>query len=187
MYVVPCHGEELLKLGFSRNPLQRLQALHARYFDFFDLDRAFLIETDRVKDARRIERLLAGRIQVHGAPAPLLVPRSAAGHTEWYRGAYTTLQEAAANLGSGQGYRVHAPLRVWLHAELERQRHLLFDWSRHQPEALAYATLLAPGGAEAVTIERVLRNALDAHVAMGGAIGTWVPATVAAWHARGRG
>ncbi len=39
LYVLPCAYEDLLKLGFSRDPLDRMQALHPRWFEFFDLDR----------------------------------------------------------------------------------------------------------------------------------------------------
>ncbi|MEO5623540.1 MAG: GIY-YIG nuclease family protein [Dokdonella sp.] len=181
VYVAPCRDEELLKIGFSRTPLERLQTLYARYFDFFDLDRAFLIETDRVKDARRIERLLGERVADHSAPAPLLVPRRAAGHTEWYRGAFDSLRDAAAELAR-QGYCVHAPLRQWLREQLELRQHLLFDWSAHQLDALVYATQVAPGGSEAIAIERVLHNALDAYATMGCALESTLPQAVIEWY-----
>ena len=45
LYVLPLAShEDVLKLGFSRDPLDRLQALHPRYFEVFDLERAFLVE-----------------------------------------------------------------------------------------------------------------------------------------------
>jgi len=40
VYVLPCQHDDILKLGFSRDPLLRMQTLHQRYFDFFDLDAA---------------------------------------------------------------------------------------------------------------------------------------------------
>lgn len=55
VYVFACVVEDLLKLGFSRDPIGRLQALHPRYFEFFDLERSFLVETETVRDARRPE------------------------------------------------------------------------------------------------------------------------------------
>src|SRR5688572_27713655 len=82
-YVLPCRHEDILKVGFSRDPLDRLQTLHPRYFEFFDIDQGLLIETDRVPDARSIESFLKAQLQEHQAPAPLVIPRSAAGHTEW--------------------------------------------------------------------------------------------------------
>lgn len=182
VYVLPCHGEELLKLGFSRSPLERLQTLHSRYFEFFDLERAFLIETDRVADARRIERLLGNHVAVHSAPAPLVVPRSAAGHTEWYRGAYDALRAHAAELGSGHGYRLHFPLREWLQVQLKLRQPLLYDWSQQQLDGLHYAQQVSPGCAESLAIERVLLNALDAQAALDCLPDAAVPHGVLAWY-----
>jgi hypothetical protein len=55
LYVLPVVVEDLLKLGFSRDPLARLQQLHPRWYEQFDLDRAFTVETESVPDARRLE------------------------------------------------------------------------------------------------------------------------------------
>ena len=49
LYVFPCDWEDLLKLGISRDPLDRVQALHPRWFEFFDLGRGFLVEFYRVR------------------------------------------------------------------------------------------------------------------------------------------
>src|SRR5690242_7613646 len=88
VYVIPCRDEDLLKVGFSRDPLQRLQAFHPRFFRFFDLDRAFLIGTDFVRDARRIERRFITTFAEQRSTAPLVIRDAAAGRTEWYRGVY---------------------------------------------------------------------------------------------------
>ena len=109
VYVFPCHGEDILKLGFSRDPLNRLQTLHQRYFEFFDIDRAFLIQTDRVREARAIEHSLKIELALHNAPAPLVVERKAGGHTEWYRGASIRLRHAAGGFehaASSKGFVV---------------------------------------------------------------------------------
>src|SRR4249919_2351203 len=102
LYVFPCAYEDLLKLGFSRDPLQRLQSLHRRWFEFFDPNRMALVETDRVRDA--------------------------GGHGEWYRGAGAHLWTAVQRLAA-RGYGVHAPARGWLRRELERRCELLYSWS----------------------------------------------------------
>lgn len=128
LYVLPCAGEDLLKLGFSRHPLRRMQSLHTRYFDFFDLDLAFLVETETVRDARDLELSLGHAIALHSAPVPLLVREEAGGHSEWYRGALAVLQADAAAL-AGRGYTVHRPLRPWLRRELLRGRDDLFTWA----------------------------------------------------------
>ena len=38
VYVLPCRDEDLLKLGFSRDPFTRFHTLHRRFYEFFDLE-----------------------------------------------------------------------------------------------------------------------------------------------------
>ena len=102
VYVIPCLGEDLLKLGMSRDPLGRFQSLHPRWFNFFDLDNARLVETDTVREARAIETRLRQMLRVHNAPAPLLVSAVAGGHTEWFRGALANLLDSLG-LGTAPG------------------------------------------------------------------------------------
>src|SRR6476661_6408062 len=128
LYVLPCAYEDILKLGFSRDPLERMQSLHPRWFEFFDLDRAFLVEAETVRDVRDLELGLAGVIADHNAPAPLVTRREAAGHTEWYRGAYEVLATTAQTLAAG-GYVMHAPLRPWLRQRLLERSDRLFSWT----------------------------------------------------------
>ena len=82
-----------------------MQSLHPRYFDFFDIERAILIETPRVADARAVETALKRQLRDHRAPAPLDIPHDAGGETEWFRGAYEII---AATLDdyAGMGYPV---------------------------------------------------------------------------------
>ena len=46
-YVFPRAWEDHCKIGFSHDPLSRIQQLHPRWFEFFDLDAGAIIETDR--------------------------------------------------------------------------------------------------------------------------------------------
>ena len=85
-YVLPCREEDILKVGFSRDPLDRFRPLHRRFFEFFDLDCGLLLHIDHLRDARRIERLFIDTFADCHAPAPLVVPVAAARHTEWLRG-----------------------------------------------------------------------------------------------------
>ncbi|HEX7663459.1 MAG TPA: GIY-YIG nuclease family protein, partial [Polyangiaceae bacterium] len=110
VYVLPCRDEDTLKVGFSRDPLQRLHALHRRFFRFFDLDRALLIETDRVRDARRIERRFITTFADQRAAAPLVVRDAAAGFTEWYRGVHADVDALARTIATDEGFALHAPL-----------------------------------------------------------------------------
>jgi hypothetical protein len=174
--VLPCAYEDLLKLGFSRDPLDRMQALHPRWFEFFDLDRAFLIEAETVRDARDLELGLGHAIAEHNAPAPLVIRRQAAGHTEWYRGAYDLLDRSAGMLAAG-GYVTHAPLRQWARDALLAVNDRLFAWTE---------AMLDPGELELPVCttpnQRLLRDALDARVALGLAVAPWLPDAVLRWY-----
>jgi len=181
LYVLPCAYEDILKLGFSRDPLGRMQALHPRWFEFFDLDRAFLVEAETVRDARDLELGLAGVVAEHNAPAPLVIRREAAGHTEWYRGAFETLDTAAQALAAG-GYVVHAPLRPWLRERLVERSDRLFAWTQAMlpPEARNAASLA--GQAEVPGVVRVVRDVLDAYLALGIDPNPLLPLDLSDWY-----
>lgn len=176
LYVLPCAYEDLLKLGFSRDPLDRMQTLHSRWFEFFDLDRAFLIEAETVRDARDIELGLGHAIAEHNAPAPLVIRRAAAGHTEWYRGAYARLRTSADMLAAG-GYVLHDPLRGWIRDALASGSDRLFAWTEAMltPEELESPLCLTPN-------QRIVRDALDARVALALDAEAFVPAMVWRWY-----
>lgn len=176
LYVLPCAYEDLLKLGFSRDPLDRIQTLHPRWFDFFDLDRGFLVEAETVRDARDLELGLGRAIVEHNAPAPLVIRREAAGHTEWYRGAYATLQASAAMLQAG-GYVTHAPLRAWLRSALMRENDRLYAWA----EAMLSPDELEQSALRTIN-QRTVRDALDARVALDLPIEPWLPERMLAWY-----
>ena len=181
LYVLPSAGEDILKLGMSRDPLARMQAFHRRYFEQFDLDRGLLVATETVRDAHSLEQSLRARLHEHNAPAPLLIRREAGGHTEWYRGAYAPLASAVRELAQ-EGYEVHEPLRPWLAKALLRRGDDLFSWAT---SALEQATLRAGTGA----LERLepaelqlMRDALDAYAAVQIDIRPLLPAEVFAWY-----
>ena len=182
VYVLPCRDEDLLKIGFSRNPLQRMQTLHRRFFDFFDRDRAFLVATDRVRDARRIERALLTAFADRRSPMPLVVPDAAAGYTEWHRGAYADAVSMAESLAANEGLVLHASLRAWLREIFAERGALLYAWSAKMLEAIEYERHNAPPSPGPNAIERALRDALDAFVALGIDIEPLVPGSVFSWH-----
>lgn len=182
VYVLPCRDEDLLKVGFSRDPLRRLQTLHARFYRFFDLDRAFLIATDSVRDARRIEHRYIETFADRRSPAPLVVPDAAAGYTEWYRGAYADAEAIARALRTDDGYTLHAPLRDWLRALFAERSALLFAWSAKMLEAIEYKRFNAPPSTTPSVLERALRDALDCFDELGIDIEPLVPAPVFRWY-----
>jgi Meiotically Up-regulated Gene 113 (MUG113) protein len=182
VYVLPCRDEDLLKVGFSRDPLKRMQTLHARFFDFFDLDRAFLIATDYVRDARRIERQFLTAFAERRSPAPLVVPDAAAGYTEWHRGAYADALAMAEAIAAKDGFVLHAPLRTWLCDLFVERGALLFAWSSKMLEAIEYERHNGPPLPRPNTIERALRDALDCYVELGIDIEPLVPPPVFIWY-----
>lgn len=184
VYVLPCRDEDLLKIGFSRDPLQRFRTLHRRFFEFFDLHRGLLIEVDRVAQARRIERLFLTSWIEQRAPAPLVVPMAAAGHSEWYRGIGSELITQARELAHGEGLALHEPLRPWIAGQLSLRADALYDWStRMLAEATLereYAGLAGPG-----PIERALLDTLAMCEAVGLPLVALLPESVTEWYRYG--
>jgi hypothetical protein len=179
VYVAPCRHENILKLGFSRDPLARLQSLHPRWYDFFDLDSGWLVETDRVREARALELQLRRGITPHNAPSPSVVVRAAAGHTEWFRGALPALGVATEALVES-GHLVHRPLREWVRPRLEARSDQLFHWSADMLEAIEQANHV--GDPRRRVLERNLRDVLDAWPALGLPLAQHVSEAVAGWH-----
>ena len=128
LYVAPRMHDDILKLGFARDPLVRLHALHGRYYEFFDLDAGFLIETDTVRESRNLETAFKRLLCDHNAPAPLTARRQAGGFSEWYRGAYGILSDRARALAD-EGFQHHPSLRTWLRQRLIAQSADLYAWS----------------------------------------------------------
>ncbi|MEP6882535.1 MAG: GIY-YIG nuclease family protein [Dokdonella sp.] len=86
VYVLACREQDSLKIGYARDPWARLRAFHPHFHAFFDLDRSALIETDRVDEARAIEKTLKHGFSSASEIAPLQVRERAGGKFEWFRG-----------------------------------------------------------------------------------------------------
>jgi hypothetical protein len=107
---------------------------------------------------------------------PLTVSEAAGGEREWYRGAYGRLAEAARMLGEG-GHVLHAPLRDFAREALLARAPLLFSWTQAM---LAVDDLDQRVAATAV--QRTVRDALDACVALDIDLEPLLPAAVLRWH-----
>ncbi len=182
VYVLPCRDEDLLKVGFSRDPLGRFRTLHRRYFDFFDLDRGLLLEVDQLRDARRIERLFIETFATDRAPAPLVIPQSAAGHTEWFRGVSAQADALARQLCADHDCVLHAPLADWMRLRFGDWSELLYDWSTRMLELIQYEHFNVQSTDQLRRTDRALRGVLDAYVALDLDIDALVPETVATWY-----
>jgi len=147
-----------------------------------DLDRAFLIATDHVRDARRIEREFLTTFAERRSPAPLVVPDAAAGYTEWHRGAYADAVAMAESIAAKDGFILHAPLRAWLRDVFVERGALLFAWSSKMLEAIEYERHNGPPSPRPRAIERALRDALDCFVALDIEIEPLAPEPVLDWY-----
>jgi hypothetical protein len=182
VYVLPCRDEDILKVGFSRDPLDRFRTLHRRFFEFFDLDRGLLIHTDHLRDARLIERLFITTFSGYRTQAPLVIPQSAAGHTEWFRGVSPLVDALARRVCAEQGFVLHAPLSSWLRDRFGDWGELLFGWSTRMLEMIEYDCFNTPPNEQGGRAETVLRDVLDAYVALEIEISSLVPASVDTWY-----
>lgn len=183
VYVLPCRESDTIKVGFARDPLVRLHALHTRYFEFFDLDRALLVETDYVRDARAIERRLKQALADDAVTAPLSVREAAGGRTEWFGGAWSRAVALAERICEEDGHLLHPQLSAWLRVRWFRDA-ALYDWSQ---QALRQIEFLSFNGAPdtAQKLRRELKNALDACDAVGLRLEGKVPGAVLAWYRGG--
>ncbi|WP_426702610.1 GIY-YIG nuclease family protein [Rhodanobacter sp. Col0626] len=184
VYVLPCRNEDILKVGFSRDPLDRFRTLHRRFFEFFDLERGLLIHADQLRDARRIERLFITTFADCRAPAPLVVPQSAAGHTEWFRGVSPQVDALARHICAEQGFVLHAPLSAWLRERFGDWSELLFGWSLRMLEMIEYQHFNVPTHEHNARAATVLRDVLDAYVALDIDIAALLPGSVFDWYHR---
>ena len=117
LYVLPTAYEDILKLGIAKDPFARALAFSRRYYEFFDLSRAMLVEFDSRREAQARETALHRRLDEWNAMQPITVRSAAAGKTEWYRGAYDALRAQIEN-DRAEGCVVHAPALPWWQARL---------------------------------------------------------------------
>ncbi|WP_454832384.1 GIY-YIG nuclease family protein [Pseudoxanthomonas wuyuanensis] len=181
LYVFPCAYEDFAKFGISTNPLARLHAFSSRYYEFFDLQRGWLVEAESVREARQWETRWKRQLRDHAAPAPLLVPARAAGHTEWLRGAQPALEAARAQFAA-QGFVVHSPLAAWVRQRLAGRIDLL-DMGE-QAAIARFGPIDAWQQQPLGTPLAALRDALDAYAELEIALDGAISPALRAWHAR---
>lgn len=180
VYMLPCRDQDLLKIGFSREPLTRLRTLHHRFFDYFDLERGLLLEVDRVAQARAIERDILLRHAGERSPAPLAVPDQAAGYTEWLRGVTPEVTARLREVAVREDFPLHA-LDAWVRQMFEAQADRLYDLSLRLLEAIEYETFNVPDEFATGQARRSLIYVLDACASVGIEMGARFPEAVLAW------
>ena len=186
VYIAPCRDDNVFKVGFSRNPLERFRTLHPRFFEFFDFERGLLIATDYVREARRLERRLILALKDYQALQPLVVTQSAAGQTEWFRGALAEAEAIVTEFETAEGFTIHRPAGAWLRLVLRERQDLLFAWTTRMLDAIEYETHNRADGGDATTYEDALRNTLDAYAAFSIDLAPLLPEEVNRWYATRR-
>lgn len=178
LYVLPLPGEDIAKLGISRDPLRRIQSFASRYYERFDLPASALVEFDSRREAQRRETQLHRALREWNAVQPVTVPLRAGGHTEWYRGALAPLQ-AELERDRASGLVVHQPATGWWRERLRGEQALLFEWASQWLETLPDLSPHTPGWREVVDV-------LDAWPALGLEVGAGLPDTLRLRYARYR-
>lgn len=158
VYVLPARYEDILKIGYSRDPMARIRAFHPRYYEWFALDEGFLLPLQGEREARHAERILAQHVGVHRSRSPAAIRRAAGGHTEWYRGALPIVREFSLEHAEELGAAAAVPLDGWLDERLRSDRVELYEWSLQLFDALH---LVAPE--EERKLSAALRDVLDAY------------------------
>ena len=172
LYVLPAFHEDIAKLGISVDPLARVRAFSGRYYECFDLGRSLLVGFDSVAEARRRETALHRRLRPWNAPAPLTVARLAGGGTEWYRGAWPLLLEAAAE-DAARGHPAWLPAEAWWRERLRAEEERLYEWAEACLRDVCADEALAPERWSAIA------NVLDAWPALGLEVETALPEAMA--------
>jgi len=182
VYVLPCHVEEILKIGFSRDPISRFEIFHSRYFEVFDLERGFLIETGRVDEARSVERRLIRDLNAHNAPSPITIRPGAGGDTEWFRGAFSRAVELADAIVTETDYVCWTPLRNWLCQALGSRADLLFEWSATAIATITGESIDVRSDSVAAQFSQRLTDKVDAYASMNFPVETLVTPEFLAWY-----
>lgn len=175
-YIFPCAWEDHCKIGFSRDPLERISSLHRRWYEIFDLDRIVLIATDSVRESRSLELRLRRPFAAHNAPPPSTVRVQAARVTEWFRGVSDALTAAVDTLAD-EGHRVQHG-KDWFAGELNVRSDVLFEWT------LAQLSIDDLDPAIDTPNRPHVRDALDAFPALGIDLRAKLPSEVLAWYRR---
>lgn len=183
VYVLPSLGEDLTKVGFTQDPVQRFRSFHPRFFALFDLEKGLLVETRQLRDARRLERLLIERWPDHRASAPLLVAEAAGGHTEWFRGIGDELDAFVRRTAERYDYMLHSPLSAWLHARFSERGDQLYEWAQRMLAMIQWQVANLPPEGRDPRYAGALIDTLDACRAVGMALDALLSVEVLAWYA----
>ncbi|WP_441602246.1 GIY-YIG nuclease family protein [Dyella sp. 2RAF44] len=180
VYLLPWREQDLVKVGYSRQPLVRMRNLHRRFFDVFDLDRGLLLETERLAQARQVERSILLRHAEQRSPAPLVIPDAAAGYSEWLRGVCPEVTAELQEVSVRDDLPLHT-LKDWLQRWFQSQGDGLYEWSLRMLEAIEYEAFNVPRELQRGEAARSLAYVMDACEAVDVPLAGLFPDTVLAW------
>lgn len=136
LYILVADGhEDMRKVGMTRDPLARWSAFHPRWYEIFDLEHSLLVGCESRRDAQTLETALHRALAGQRCPMPLNIRTSAAGTTEWYRGAYALTTRFAEHCAE-RGHPVHWDARPILAASLRAQADCLHGLLREGHQRL---------------------------------------------------
>lgn len=184
VYVLPCREQDTLKIGYARDPWARMRTLHPRFHDFFDLERGALLEVDRVREARALEKDLKSRFADARDVEPLQIRERAGGRFEWFRGVHPQVIDELQLLSGELGYPLHMPIRDWLREQWLMQLSHLVDWSQHRYEQIE-ALHFSADSIHALQSERALRNLLDSWQSIGVPLEDRLDSRLRRWYRHG--
>ncbi len=179
--MLPCRDEDTLKIGFARDPWVRLRAFHPRFHAFFDLQRAALLETELVCDARLVEKHLKSKFSAHATISPLDVRQSAGGKFEWFRGICPQVLAELRTRSAELGFVLHEPLTFWLRGQWQQNVDRIIDWSRREYDRIELFHFNAnPGVGD--SREHNFRNLLEAWESIGMDLDAVLDESVLSWY-----
>lgn len=168
--------------------MDRWRTLHPRFFEFFGLDQGVLVATDKVGEARALERRLLESFSSYQSLAPLAVRATAGGSSEWFRGVLAEAVDAATEAASRNGWSWQRP-DEWMRERLAARRDVLFAWTSAMLDAFEFErhNVLPAASAQAGAVyARALLDTLDAFRSVGLEIDDCVPERVRHWYAAHR-
>ena len=186
VYLLPCLEMDVAKIGFSTDPVARMATLHPRYYRYFDLERAILLEVDRVREARVIEAALKLEFTDSAVPAPLVIAATAGGRYEWFAGIADAATGRLTEYSGQLGYPLHLSVAAWLRDQWRDSSAILFDWSAQLLERAELLHFNAHDGVANVYARR-LNEALSLCDAIGLSLADLFPESVLNWNRDGFG
>ena len=184
VYLLPCFEMDVAKIGFSTDPVSRMARLHHRYYRYFDLERAILLEVEHVREARVIEAALKLEFAGSAVPAPLAVASTAGGRYEWFAGAADAATGRLIEYSNQLGYPLHLSIAAWLREQWRDSSATLFDWSAQLLERAELVHFNANDGVANVYARR-LHDVISLCNAIGLSLPDRFPESVLNWNRYG--